>query len=159
MNTKIPISENALANKGKRLGNYFIDTIVIMMINFGFLFAIESSNASYSGQSSLLNSFNWIYYLLALFYYTICETIFDGKSLAKFITGTTVKRRDREEFGFKEAILRSLCRMIPFDALSFLGTDGKGWHDSITKTVVVDDKLYKENEEENSIEMIGKTIE
>ncbi|WNH08862.1 hypothetical protein [Thalassobellus suaedae] len=28
--------------------------------------------------------------------------------------------------------------MIPFDALSFLGTIGKGWHDSISSTYVVD---------------------
>jgi len=32
---------------------------------------------------------------------------------------------------------RSLSRIIPFDALSFLGANAIGWHDTISKTRVI----------------------
>jgi hypothetical protein len=38
---------------------------------------------------------------------------------------------------FGTMVLRSLCRLIPFEPFSFLGSDARGWHDSITKTRVV----------------------
>lgn len=58
---------------------------------------------------------------------------------------------------FKEALLRSLCRLIPFDAFSFLGSDGRGWHDSITNTYVVDVKKFeKAQNTEIEIDLIGQ---
>jgi len=32
---------------------------------------------------------------------------------------------------------RTLCRLIPFDALSFLFNDSVGWHDTLSKTRIV----------------------
>jgi uncharacterized RDD family membrane protein YckC len=46
--------------------------------------------------------------------------------------------------------------MIPFEAFSFLGDEGRGWHDSLAKTVVVDVKKYNEIVElQNSLSEIG----
>ena len=39
---------------------------------------------------------------------------------------------------------RTLCRIIPFEAFSFLGTPPKGWHDVIPKTMVVSVKPSSE---------------
>jgi uncharacterized RDD family membrane protein YckC len=33
--------------------------------------------------------------------------------------------------------------LIPFEQFSFFGEDGKGWHDSISKTYVVDIAKYE----------------
>jgi hypothetical protein len=35
---------------------------------------------------------------------------------------------------FKDALLRSLCRLIPFEVFSGFGVP---WHDSLTNTMVV----------------------
>lgn len=53
---------------------------------------------------------------------------------------------------------RNFSRIVPFDALSFLGS--LGWHDSWSDTRVVKRKSYLEAlERENSIEDIGKLAE
>ncbi len=36
---------------------------------------------------------------------------------------------------WKDALLRSLCRLIPFEAFSYFG--GNLWHDKLTKTIVI----------------------
>ncbi len=77
----------------------------------------------------LVAIFNW------LIYYTICEKAFKGYTLGKLITGTRAIRNDGGELTFKDALLRSLSRLVPFEAFSALG--GYPWHDTWTKTMVI----------------------
>ena len=70
-----------------------------------------------------------------LFYYTLCEKLFRGYTLGKLITGTRAIRDDDGELTFKDAFMRSLCRIVPFEVFSALG--GFPWHDTWTKTKVV----------------------
>lgn len=70
-----------------------------------------------------------------LFYYTICEKAFKGYTLGKLITGTRAIREDGGELTFKDALLRSLSRLVPFEVFS--GFSGHPWHDTWTKTMVV----------------------
>jgi uncharacterized RDD family membrane protein YckC len=70
-----------------------------------------------------------------LLYYTFCEKVFKGYTLGKLITGTRAIRDDGNELTFKDAILRSLSRLVPFEALSAFGYSP--WHDSWTKTTVI----------------------
>jgi uncharacterized RDD family membrane protein YckC len=70
-----------------------------------------------------------------LFYYTICEKAFKGYTLGKLLTGTRAIREDGEELTFKDALLRTLSRIVPFEVLSALG--GSPWHDAWTKTRVI----------------------
>jgi uncharacterized RDD family membrane protein YckC len=87
------------------------------------------------------NSFDLIFigYLIAIFnyliYYTICEKAFKGYTLGKLITGTRAIRTDGSELSFKDAILRTVSRIVPFEALSAFGR--KPWHDSWTNTRVI----------------------
>lgn len=83
------------------------------------------------------------YYLLAiilgyfnyLLYYTFCEAAFKGYTLGKLLTGTRAIRNDGGNITFKDAILRSLCRIVPFEVFSGLGDEP--WHDAWTKTTVI----------------------
>ena len=68
-------------------------------------------------------------------YYTICEKAFKGYTLGKLITGTRAIREDGNELTFKDALLRSLSRLVPFEVFSAFG--GYPWHDSWTKTRVI----------------------
>ena len=70
-----------------------------------------------------------------LIYYTICEKAFKGYTLGKLITGTRAIREDGNELTLKDALLRSLSRLVPFEVFSAFG--GYPWHDSWTKTRVV----------------------
>ena len=70
-----------------------------------------------------------------LLYYTICEKAFRGYTLGKLITGTRAVREDGGELTFKDAFLRSLSRLVPFEWFSGFG--GHPWHDTWTKTMVV----------------------
>ena len=70
-----------------------------------------------------------------LIYYTICEKAFRGYTLGKLITGTRAIRDDGQELTFKDGLLRSLSRLVPFEAFSGFGY--KPWHDAWTKTTVI----------------------
>jgi uncharacterized RDD family membrane protein YckC len=70
-----------------------------------------------------------------LLYYTICEKGFKGYTLGKAITGTRAIREDGGELTLRNAFLRTLSRLVPFEALSGFG--GHPWHDTWTKTMVV----------------------
>ena len=69
-----------------------------------------------------------------LLYYTICEKGFKGYTLGKLITGTRAIRTDGGELTFKDAFLRSLCRLVPFEVFSGFGYP---WHDTWTRTMVI----------------------
>ena len=55
-----------------------------------------------------------------------------------------------------DIVIRSLCRFIPFEAFSFLGDEGRGWHDSLSDTYVVDvEKLNAIKKAKTDIDLIG----
>ena len=76
-----------------------------------------------------------IAYLNYIIYYTICEKLFRGYTLGKLITGTRAIRQDGGELTFRNALLRSLSRLVPFEIFSGFST--LTWHDSWTDTMVV----------------------
>ena len=133
------------ADKGLRFVNLLIDTLVFYAIAFvyGFIHvAIVLSQGADLDESYLVQEtgasefFQYLVsILLYLAYYTIIEAASKGRTLGKLVTGTVVMRDDGKTIGWKEAILRSLCRLIPFEAIAALFT--QPWHDSITRTVVV----------------------
>jgi uncharacterized RDD family membrane protein YckC len=74
-------------------------------------------------------------YLNYIIYYTFCEKLFKGYTLGKLITGTRAIRQDGKELTFKDALLRSLSRCVPFEVFS--GFNTLTWHDSWTDTMVI----------------------
>jgi uncharacterized RDD family membrane protein YckC len=92
-------------------------------------------------------------------YYSIFE-IATGRTLGKYITKTIVVDEYGDEAFSADIIKRSLCRLIPFDAFSFLGASGRGWHDSLSNTYVVKkDELERKKQLFTSFEEIGKEQE
>jgi uncharacterized RDD family membrane protein YckC len=138
------------ASMGKRFLNYFIDAIgfgvlifialmVIMTINPRAIEAFVKKNET--GDFSLVEQL-----LIQVVYGTymfIVEALFKGKSLGKLITGTRAVKQDGTPLMVRDAQLRGLCRMVPFNAFSALGTPSYPWHDRWTKTYVIDEKLSR----------------
>lgn len=115
--------------------NYLIVTLVVRFLEAlapDFLYSLAEEGTT--GWRNVLVV--WLVWDISyIFYYTICEAAFKGYTLGKAITGTKAIRQDGNPLTFKDALLRSLCRIVPFEAFSGLGT--RPWHDTWTKTMVV----------------------
>jgi len=124
-----------IAKWWKRLLNYLLDLLFfyICIIIIGVIFAFIS--IPIFTQNKLIDIIiSLIYYII---YYLITEMLF-SRSIAKFITRTTVIRIDGKSVEFKNVLIRTVSRFIPFEALTFLSDRPIGWHDSLAKTYVVD---------------------
>lgn len=69
-------------------------------------------------------------------YYFIFELIFQSTP-GKWITGTVVIDYFGNRPSFFSFLIRTLCRLIPFEPFSFLSENGQGWHDFFSKTYVI----------------------
>ncbi|RZJ66580.1 MAG: RDD family protein [Flavobacterium sp.] len=133
------------ATKGQRFANYRIDyfaffaLIFILMFIVGFVSMAMGSDAFNQWAVTGGVLLNLVSIFLYLVYYFVFEAI-TGRTLGKFITGTMVINEDGEKPTTRDALIRTLCRLIPFEAFSFFGE--RGWHDSISKTYVVRKHIY-----------------
>lgn len=93
--------------------------------------------------------------LLALLYF-ITEMALKGRTIAKYMTKTKVVLEDGSNPNAIDYLKRSFSRIIPFEALSFLGSEGRGWHDSISNTYMVDiAKFEAKKKAQNELDQIG----
>ncbi|WP_139423060.1 RDD family protein [Chryseobacterium mulctrae] len=99
----------------------------------GILDGNETLQKFFRGRWSLYT----IIFVLILIYYPISEILF-GSSPGKFLTESRVVNSKAESPSSSTIFLRTLCRNIPFDALSFFSK--RGWHDSLSETYVVKEK-------------------
>jgi uncharacterized RDD family membrane protein YckC len=135
------------ASTGQRFLNFLIDNL-FMTYGLGYVtgslvgyllgsFFPEFALDLFSDPESLevvvfgviLAYFNYI------IYYTFCEKLFRGYTLGKLVTGTRAIRTDGQELTFRDTILRTLSRIVPFEVFSGFG--GHPWHDEWTKTMVI----------------------
>lgn len=142
---KYTVTPDVLATKGIRFANYIIDYIVQILagVAIGVLIGILSElTGNYVLYDLVVETegrlADYVFgAIILIIYYIIIETL-TGRSVGKFITKTKVVLYDGSKPKFSDILVRTLCRVIPFEAFSFLGQEGKGWHDSISKTHVVD---------------------
>jgi uncharacterized RDD family membrane protein YckC len=146
--TEQEVRQYTEASTGQRFLNFLIDQI---LMQYGLSYATGyvlakimvaiSPQLAYDLFVARANSFDVLLgaYLLGilnfLVYYTFCEKVFRGYTLGKLVTGTRAIREDGQELSFKNAILRSLSRLVPFEPFSAFG--GHPWHDAWTGTMVV----------------------
>ncbi len=89
--------------------------------------------------------------VVILLYYNLFELFF-SVTIGKLITNTVVVDRNGKKPSTDEILMRSICRLIPFEILSFLGTPGKGWHDAISKTYVVKRQVLEERKRQFKVQ-------
>ncbi len=130
---------------GRRFLNYLLDSVCVFIIFFVLFFIIVFVGALISKDliNQLLSqseAFAYTVYFVVYFAYYIFFEVNTGKSIAKFYTKTRVCSIDGTALTYKKIIIRTLCRFLPFDALSFFFIeDNNGWHDVFSKTKVVKD--------------------
>lgn len=147
------VTDDLLASKGQRFLNYIIDVIIVYAIIFGLSFgtAIIAVAVGATGLLDKLKNLNGIeeylvYFLIMIPYFVILESFF-SKSIGKFVTKTIVVLEDGSKPESGIILKRTLCRIIPFDGLSFLGSGSRGWHDSISDTYVVKKDIFEREKE------------
>ena len=138
------------ASRGLRFANYLIDQIVLVVIiniiTVAWTVIAKASGGvdpqKYLGSDNPTNlDINVLLvkmavsFFITIIYYTVCETAMNGRTIGKLSTNTIAITQDGTPFTFKHALLRSICRSIPFEPFSALGY--MPWHDSLSKTAVV----------------------
>jgi uncharacterized RDD family membrane protein YckC len=135
------------ATQGQRFLNWLIDNALIRFgLNYvsglaagsllTILFPEFMTKIAYGeNQAGLYIIVFFVVALDYIFYYTLCEKLFKGYTLGKLITGTRAIRQDGGELTFRNALLRSLSRCVPFEVFSGFST--LTWHDSWTDTMVI----------------------
>ncbi|MCK9446920.1 RDD family protein [bacterium] len=130
----------------KRLVNFLLDIVgfYIFAILFGFCLSIIGLGDLISEQDE-----TFLGYLIVFIYYLFFEFKWQ-KTPGKWITKSVVVVRDGSKPDFSHILIRTISRFIPFEAFSFIGKNPIGWHDKISKTIVIDDDKRKETLIESS---------
>jgi uncharacterized RDD family membrane protein YckC len=137
------------ASAGKRLANYLIDLVgfYVFMYFFSYVLLIISYDLAViiygEGDSATELLGSLIILIFYGMYMGLLEALLKGRSLGKFITGTIVVNEDGTRISEQSALLRGLCRAVPFNAFSALGSRCYPWHDRWTKTYVVNYKDFE----------------
>ncbi len=159
------VTPDLYASKENRFVNSIIDVIAYYALSFivGLLLGVLAA-IGFDGPLNYVITMGTIGNLvfgivILLLYFTIFEGL-TQRTLGKYVTKTMVVMQDGSKPSMQDAFLRSLCRNIPFEAFSFLGDEGRGWHDSISNTYVVSVKRFNaKRDSANSLEQIGKAME
>lgn len=166
MNQQFYADHTVFASQGKRFANFLIDTIIsyLLVIVLTFVATILAELLNFDALLLWLFNISPIQDLLVtvgirLGYYIIMESAFQV-TIGKLITGTKVIHDDGSKPDLGTIGVRTLCRLIPFEQFSFLGSEARGWHDSLSKTYVVDVRKYNaEVQRQTSLNEIGQLQE
>ena len=149
---KFTVTAEILASHSQRFLNLLMDYIgqlFLFIIAFSIAVTIAETNGNKDFAANFVKNDIAQYTFVAcisLVYYNVFE-IFFARTIGKFITQTIVVDENGEKPNHERILVRTLCRLIPFEILSFIGMPARGWHDSISKTFVVNKNLLDENED------------
>lgn len=119
------------ADSGKRFLNLLVDLIVSILIFYPMFEALIYTHPQYFASEA--------YMLLAssirlIIYYSFYEAVL-GATPGKLLTETRVTNEDGTQPSFGSIFIRTVSRLVPFEAFSFFANDG--WHDKWSNTIVV----------------------
>lgn len=128
-------NEREPASRRRRLANALIDTLCYYALTAVVAIAIATidaslfENLSTAGQYIFASSIMLLYYLLS-------EALF-GRTLGKLLTRTRVVSESGGPPDFRQALTRTLVRLVPFEAFTFLSKKPVGLHDRWSGTRVI----------------------
>ncbi|TVQ19935.1 MAG: CPBP family intramembrane metalloprotease, partial [Bacteroidetes bacterium] len=134
--------EKAMADRGLRFANLLLDGLAFLLFTLtsGMVLGIFLAFFWFEGIQKMEQwgpGLNFLVSVLSgIIFYTLFETI-TGRTPGKYITGTRVVNLDGTKPGFVTILVRSMVRFIPLEPFSFLGAQPTGWHDRVSRTVVI----------------------
>ncbi|NML19814.1 RDD family protein [Pseudoflavitalea sp. G-6-1-2] len=130
ISTTVDYLSVSLATRANRLSHLVIDTsLFLLSFPLWSLNIVFNDYEDYSIPIATMIVTVFFYML----YYWLSEAMFRA-TLGKILTGTMVVGT-KKRMGAGRAFNRSICRLIPLEAISFLS--GHNWHDKLTSTAVV----------------------
>jgi uncharacterized RDD family membrane protein YckC len=132
------------ASTGQRFINYLIDLVIFFIVVAGIsviaqiFFALAGTTYEDAGNDTFSGNklFDYlISYSIYVIFYTFCEGASGGRTIGKLVTRTKAVKEDETDITWKDAFMRSLCRIVPFEVLSAFS--GYPWHDKWTNTKVI----------------------
>lgn len=165
MQEPVEITHGMLATGNKRFLNFIIDSIVVTLLQFGTaegcnrLYEIYGNEGFLVGPPVLENiKFTLLGLGINIVYYGLFETV-SMRTFGKYITNTMVVNRDGTRPDSMRIFIRTLCRQIPLEAISFLGKPAIGLHDGLSKTLVVDIARFRDAKPMKDLNEIGNNEE
>jgi uncharacterized RDD family membrane protein YckC len=144
------ITDELLASRGQRIMNLVIDLVIIYIIGLIIIATINiigdltnSYTASNWIKKLTIVEYSFFGLVILFFYYGLTEMYF-SRTLAKYFTKTIVVKHNGSKPNMKSFIIRTVSRIIPFEAFSFLSADSRGWHDTLSVTYVVKKQEFLE---------------
>jgi uncharacterized RDD family membrane protein YckC len=134
---------------GPRFGHFIIDGIVFQIVLYvvQYLFELLLSWTRFNISMSLTIGLVYALIILLLYplFYALCEFKFQ-RTPGKYLTRTIVIDIYGNKPDLRTITLRSMVRIVPFEAFSCLGEDSgsRGWHDRWSETWVVKEDELKE---------------
>jgi uncharacterized RDD family membrane protein YckC len=124
-----------LSSKWKRFLNNVIDSILIFVV----IFCVLSLSPNSVNEPITLT-------LISIISFTAYYLFFEGffkTTAGKMVTNSRVVCTDGTKADSTRIFARTISRLIPLDPMSFLFDKNPGWHDSISKTAVIDNDKRK----------------
>lgn len=142
---KVPVTKMVTRNpevvsQGVRFGYFLIDVVFFYILTFiigliiGIIVVATDNVELLEPGTTFYKSLDFMGYPIFFLYYSLSEGLF-GATLGKVICGYTVIDEQANKVNFGKALLRTICRYIPFEAFSCFAE--RGWHDTLSKTYVV----------------------
>lgn len=142
-NKEFTVTDDLLASKGQRFLNFIIDLVILYIIAA----SIETTIIIIAELTNSYEVSNWVKSMgsiekflygvvIIILYYGLTEIYF-SRTFAKYFTKTIVIMGDGSKPDGITIMKRTLYRLIPFEAFSFLGSNTQGWHDLMSQTYVV----------------------
>lgn len=139
---KTKLSRCKSAMSLRRFVNYFLDQNIMSVFMYSalavFSLIAKHLNLNYNNTVYFIALLNlWLFTIVFQYlYYFLFEAIWQ-RTPAKFITGTKVVTSSGEKPSIGTIAIRTIIRLVPFDAFSFLGLKMYGWHDRWSGTYVI----------------------
>ena len=149
---KFQVTQEIYASMQQRFVNYIVDMIMLVFM-FILLGMVSVIIGDLLGSKKVINfiagldknqiALYTVTFIVTLIYYNLFE-ILSARTIGKLITKTIVVDENGEKPHSDRILIRSLCRLIPFNPFSVL-VMGIGWHDMLSKTYVVDKKMLEQS--------------
>ena len=142
-NIEFTITADLFASRSQRFMNFILDFLIIYiiwisigttLIIIGEITSIYALSNWAESTSTFEKIFFWL--ILLFLYYFLTETYY-SRTFAKYFSKTIVVTKNGLRPNKKQIIIRTLCRFIPLEGLTFLGKNTKGLHDFFSDTYVV----------------------
>lgn len=136
-NTSVQEIQDYVSSSTMRFVNFLIDFVVYIVLVLAGSLALDSVFVT-TDSDLIIGIGYFMMFMIFMAYYGLSEFYFQ-KTAGKYVTKTIVVTKNGEKPNATTIIIRTLCRLIPFDRLSFLIVKD-GFHDRFSNTTVIREK-------------------